>query len=177
MWKTKFLNKNIGGCPFLIYLELFLTCRHMCQKEAFAMEKTPQVGKKHFLREDLWIWPSSSVEQWLLVAVDHDSNSREGEKNFLFHFWVVISWLLFTLELINDYTKWFLIHEKIHHVWLSIRLNNLIAGHKTNWTKNNQGWYWYWFNGHFLYCNSCVDVLNTMGISILDVHNLKTLTI
>ena len=25
-------------------------------------------------------------------------------------------------------------HELIHHVWLSIRLNNLILWHKTNWT-------------------------------------------
>ena len=28
-----------------------------------------------------------------------------------------------------------IIHELIHHVWLSIRLNNLKAGHKTNWKK------------------------------------------
>ena len=28
-----------------------------------------------------------------------------------------------------------LIHELIHHIWISIRLINLIAEHKTNWTK------------------------------------------
>ena len=33
----------------------------------------------------------------------------------------------FTLELIHDYAKQ-LIHKLIHNVWLSIRLNNLIAG-------------------------------------------------
>ena len=27
------------------------------------------------------------------------------------------------------------IHELINYVWLSIRLNNLIDGHKTNWKK------------------------------------------
>ena len=31
-------------------------------------------------------------------------------------------------------------HEIIHHVWLSIRLNNFIAGHKTNWKKNLWNW-------------------------------------
>ena len=37
-----------------------------------------------------------------------------------------------TLESIHDYSKWL-----IHHVWLSIRLNNLVARHKTlieQWT-------------------------------------------
>ena len=55
--------------------------------------------------------------------------SQCDRKNFLFLFWVVIYWLLVTL-------KWS-IHELIHHVWLSIRLNNLIDGHKTKWTENN----------------------------------------
>ena len=59
-----------------------------------------------------------------------------GEKKISsFIFWVVISWLLFTLKLIHDHAKWS-IHELIHHVWLSITLNNLIARHKRNWTKN-----------------------------------------
>ena len=40
-------------------------------------------------------------------------------------------------ELIRDYANW-LIHLLIHHVWLSIRLNNLIAGHSTNWTKKEK---------------------------------------
>ena len=50
-----------------------------------------------------------------------------------------ISWLLLTFQLIHYYSKW-LIHELIQHVWLSIRLNNVIARKKTNWTnwtKNN----------------------------------------
>ena len=57
-----------------------------------------------------------------------------GSKKFLFHFWVVFSWLPFHLELVHGYAKW-LIRELIH-VWLSIRLNGLIARHKTNWAKN-----------------------------------------
>ena len=57
-----------------------------------------------------------------------------GKNLFLFCFWAVISWLLFILELIHDCAKWS-IHGLIHHVWLSIRLNYLIAGHKTNWTE------------------------------------------
>ena len=73
------------------------------------------------------------VAHWLLVSVDHGSNSSGGEKFFLFCFWVVISWL--TLKLIHDYAKW-LIHELIIHVWIIIRLNNLIAIHKTNEQKN-----------------------------------------
>ena len=40
-----------------------------------------------------------------------------------------------TFELIQDNVKWS-IHEIIHHVHFSIRLNNLIAGHKTNWPQN-----------------------------------------
>ena len=80
---------------------------------------------------------SSLVVHWLLVLGNHGSNLSVGEKIFLFRFWFVISWLLFTLELIHDYAMWS-IHELIHHVWLSIRLKNLKARHKTNWTKNNQ---------------------------------------
>ena len=57
-----------------------------------------------------------------------------GEKILLFPFWVVISLLLLTLELILHNAKW-LIHELIYHVWLKIRFNNLKARHKTNPTK------------------------------------------
>ena len=60
--------------------------------------------------------------------------SRWGRNIFLLHFWVVIPWVPFTLELIHDYAKWW-IHKWILNIWLSKRLNNLIAGHKTNWTK------------------------------------------
>ena len=49
-------------------------------------------------------------------------------------FWVAFSCLPFTFELIHDYAK--CSFHDFHHVWLSLRLNNLIAGHKTNWTKN-----------------------------------------
>ena len=55
-------------------------------------------------------------------------------KKFLFCFWVVISWLLFTLKLMHDYAK-ILIHELIHRVWLSIRLSSLIARHKSKHVK------------------------------------------
>ena len=37
----------------------------------------------------------------------------------------------------NDYPKWW-IHELILYVWLSIRLNNQIARHKTNWTHTKK---------------------------------------
>ena len=47
--------------------------------------------------------------------------SLKGRKKFLFHFWAMISWLPFTIELIHDYAKW-LGHELIHHVWLSIKI-------------------------------------------------------
>ena len=61
--------------------------------------------------------------------------SRWGRKNFLnFLILVTISWLLFTNEWIHDYAKWS-IHKLINSVWLSKRLNNLIAGHKANWTN------------------------------------------
>ena len=40
------------------------------------------------------------------------------------------SWLQFTFKLIHEYAKWSYL-ELIHHVWLSIRLNNLIVIHKT----------------------------------------------
>ena len=42
-------------------------------------------------------------------------------------------------EVLADAWKW-PIHEWIQkYVWLSIRLNNLISGHKTNWNKMS-GW-------------------------------------
>ena len=63
-----------------------------------------------------------------LSGVVHYSDA--GKKHFLFCFWVVISRLPFTLELIHDDAKWS-IRELIHDVWLSIRLKNLIPGHKT----------------------------------------------
>ena len=53
---------------------------------------------------------------------------------FLLYFWVAISWLQSTLELIHDYAKW-LIFELIPQVRLSIILNNLVGGHKTKQTK------------------------------------------
>ena len=37
-------------------------------------------------------------------------------------------------KIFHGYAKW-LIHELIHHFWLSIRLNNLTARHKTSWIK------------------------------------------
>ena len=40
----------------------------------------------------------------------------------------------FKIEMIQEYGKW-LIHKLIHHVWLSIRFNNLIDMYKTSWTK------------------------------------------
>ena len=39
----------------------------------------------------------------------------------------------FTFELIRDYEKC-AIHELMHHIWLSVRLNNLIARYKINFT-------------------------------------------
>ena len=50
--------------------------------------------------------------------------------------WPIIFFCITNFELIYDYAKW-LVHEWIHHVWLSIRLNYLIARHKTNWTKKS----------------------------------------
>ena len=41
---------------------------------------------------------------------------------------------MFTFELVNDCAKW-LIHKFIYQFWLTIRLNKLKAGHKTNCTK------------------------------------------
>ena len=99
-----------------------------------------QIGHKHLEMKQKSKW-SSLVAQLLSVAGDHGSHPGGGEQNFIFRFWVVISWLLLTLKFIHDYAKWS-IHELIHHVWLSIRLNNLIAGHKTNWTKK---FTWYLF--------------------------------
>ena len=55
-----------------------------------------------------------------------------GRKIFLFHFSVVISWMPFTF----DFAKR-LILELVHHVWLSLRLDNLIVENKNNWAKNH----------------------------------------
>ena len=63
--------------------------------------------------------------------------SQWRRRIFLFHFWVMLSWIPFTLQLIHNQTKW-PIHDLIHHVWFSIRLNNFIAGCKNNWTKKLQ---------------------------------------
>ena len=60
--------------------------------------------------------------------------SRWGRKVLIKCFKVASSLLTFTFEVIHNYAKW-LIHELIHCVWLSIRLNNLIAGYKANWIK------------------------------------------
>ena len=79
------------------------------------------------------------VAHWLLVAGDHGSNPGGGKHSFFFGFWAVISWLPFTLEFIHDNAKWF-IHELIHCVWLSIRLNDLIAEQKTKWAKKLCCW-------------------------------------
>ena len=49
---------------------------------------------------------SSLVAQRLLVQRDHGSNPSGTRKLFLLHFWVVISWLMLTFKLINDYAKW-----------------------------------------------------------------------
>ena len=59
-----------------------------------------------------------------------------GEKKFPRLFWFVISWLLFTFKLTHDYAKWS-IHATIQHAWLSIRLYNLRARHKANWTNKH----------------------------------------
>ena len=66
-----------------------------------------------------------SLVVFFLVPRDHGSNLAGGEKNLLFHFWVVITWL----ELIRDYANRS-IHDLIHHFLLSIRLNNLMAWYK-----------------------------------------------
>ena len=57
---------------------------------------------------------------------------------FLFRFWIEISWLPFTFELIPDYANES-IHRWIHQVWLLIRLTNLIARKKID-KKMNKFW-------------------------------------
>ena len=66
---------------------------------------------------------SSVVTHWLLVPGYHGSNPRGEENHFFFCFWDLISWLQLTLELIHDYSKWFLIHELIQHIWLWVESN------------------------------------------------------
>ena len=75
---------------------------------------------------------SSLVAHWLLVSRKHGSIPGGGIKMFLLCFWVGIKWLQYTIELIHDCAR-LLFNELIHHVWLSIRLYNLIARHETNW--------------------------------------------
>ena len=71
---------------------------------------------------------SSLVAHSLSVPGDHGSNVR-GNK-------FPLSFLSYDLmiavyhKIIHDYAKWS-IHEIIHHVWLSMGLNNL---YETNWT-------------------------------------------
>ena len=95
-----------------------------------------------FLQRNYFIGLNLSLNCDTLIKMQHlvnvayfkCSNRGWGEKNVLSCFWFVISWLLFTLELLHDYANWS-IHELIHHVWLSIRLDNLIACRKTNQSK------------------------------------------
>ena len=75
-------------------------------------------------------WSGQHTAQRHSVAGDYGSNSIRGEKIPLLFvscdlmiavYLRIISWLCTVM---------------INHVWLSIRLNNLIAGYKTNWAKN-----------------------------------------
>ena len=119
-------------------------------------------------RPPQWSQCSSLIAHWLSVPGDHGSNPCGGEEFFLFRFWVVISWLPFTFELIHEYAKW-LIHKLVHPIWLSIRLNNLIAGHKTKRikkfkfiTSNNETCFCLILCNsicHAIWCISCVHLL------------------
>ena len=42
-----------------------------------------------------------------------------------------------TFKLVHGYANW-LIRKLFHHIWLSIRSNNLIAEHKTDWAINSK---------------------------------------
>ena len=64
------------------------------------------------------------------------SNPGGGEKKLYFVFDLPSQDWSLPSKSIKDYRKWS-IHKLIHHVWLSLRLNNLIAGFKTNWTKKS----------------------------------------
>ena len=57
-----------------------------------------------------------------------------GKINFPHSFLVAISWLPFTFKLLHDKVRWW-IHELIHHIWLAVTLNDIIAVHKTNLQK------------------------------------------
>ena len=70
-----------------------------------------------------------SVKLMVLSVPGHcDSKSGQGEKIFFFVFGSRNLKIAVNLELIHYHAKWSF-HELIHHVWRSIRLNNLIAGH------------------------------------------------
>ena len=75
------------------------------------------------------------VAHWLLILGDHDL-ILEGEKNFPLSFWVAITWLLFNNKLIHDYAEWS-VNGLIPHVWLPIRLKNLIARYKAFYNKKS----------------------------------------
>ena len=86
-------------------------------------------GDNYFLNEKellIWIWIVTWCSFWFPGFM---VQSLVREKKFLFDFWVVISWLTFTLKLNPDYAE-ILIQELIHLVWISIKLKNLIASIK-----------------------------------------------
>ena len=69
-----------------------------------------------------------------------------GERFFLFHFWVVISWLPFTFELTHDYAKWLIQTKKFQiNCWM---WGIILPCNTTNsWRK----WIFYYFlNGKWV---------------------------
>ena len=87
--------------------------------DALSSSFLEQISVAHWLHTGFW-FQGSAVQ------------NRVGENNFLFHFWLTILWFTFHFELICANAKW-QIHEWIHHVWLSIRLNTLGAGIVAKW--------------------------------------------
>ena len=73
-----------------------------------------------------WGQLSLLVAHWFSVPGDHGSNP-DGDKCFLNCDPMIAVYLK-----INSRLCKVLIYELIHHFWLSLRLNNLKAGHKTN---------------------------------------------
>ena len=88
---------------------------------------------------------SSLVAHWFLVQIPM------GRKKVLFCFWVVISWLPFTLKLIRYYAKW-LIHELSRDIsgrnyTLIFRVGITVLQYSAEWLNSAFRFWFIWPSG------------------------------
>ena len=119
----------------------FSTNRCLCFKGRVSKFSFPFYAAQARLKSHGLAWTSSKTNyelgetrlteaQFQIEAPDpYPLNKRRTDLGML----VVLS-NFDSVTFIHDYAKWSIL-ELIHHVCLLMRLNNLIAGKKANWTK------------------------------------------